>query len=42
MTDDVVKLVKESGFDYIDKHAKGGNLWIISEHELDEVLPGGR
>ena len=36
--DKVLKLIQESGFEYADKRANGGSLWIIAGEEEGKAL----
>ena len=36
--EELFKLLKEKGVEYTDKRDKGGALWIIGDHELDETM----
>ncbi len=35
---DVIDIIKESGFEYIDKRSKGGSLWIVAGEEEGKTL----
>lgn len=36
--EELFKLLKEKDIEYIDKRDKGGALWVVGGHELDEVM----
>lgn len=36
--EELFKLLKEKDIEHIDKREKGGALWIVGGHELDEII----